>query len=76
MKRNNLMKKQRVITHEETKNYHSMKKRRIITHEEVKNYHSIKKRKLVRALNQSEEQLNNAHKTTLQSKLNKNNIAK
>ncbi len=53
-----------------------MKKRRIITHEEAKNRHSTKKRRLVKALDRSEEQLNNAYETTLQSESDKSNIAK
>ncbi len=76
MKRNNFMKKRRIITHEEAKNHHSWRSKESSLNEEAKNRHSMQKRRLVRALDRSEEQLNNARETTLRSESDKSNIAK
>jgi len=76
MKRNNFMKKQRVVTHEEAKNHHSWRSEESSLNEEAKNHHSMQKRRLVKALDRSEKQLNNACETTLRSESDKNNIAK
>lgn len=70
------MKKRRVVTHEEAKNHHSWRSEKSSLNKEAKNHHSMQKQRLVKALDQSEEQLNNAHATTLRSESDKNNIAK
>ena len=57
------------------KSHHSWRSEESSLNEEVKNRHSMQKRRLVKALNRSEEQLNNARETTLRSESDKNNIA-
>ncbi len=58
------------------KNHHSWRSEESSFNEEAKNRHSMQKQRLVKALDQSEEQLNNAHETTLRSKSDKSNIVK